>query len=315
MQASQGLFRNRRKELLKIQQSFGRRRRPTLFKPTSEHALLCFFKNSGKEEKAIGFFKKLFSGAAGKGDKPSAVIFVDYEHWFISMDKLHHMRPDIKGWRDEMAKNYNIKEILFFADFSNSSIRLEIPKIREVSNSIIETQNTSTHHKKDFTDFILLDHVYQKAFDKDSADTFIIFSGDGHFSSAVSFLITKCGKTVGVYAVKDAVSTQLKNTASWVVELPEESKTESYYRDMILRNLNYLRKNSRGKKLRPTFLATVDAVAKYNNVDKKPVTEALRNLIGKRYIIQVEDKISATKSVKILSVDWKKLKRDGIWTE
>ena len=131
----------------------------------------------------FSFFKKK---AITQG-KPKAIAFVDYEHWFISLDKLHHTRPDIKSWRNELAKTYELQEIIFFADFSNPTIRLEIPRIREVSNYIIETQNTSSSHKKDFTDFIMLDHIYQKALTTNQIDTFIILSGDGHFSSAASF--------------------------------------------------------------------------------------------------------------------------------
>ena len=85
--------------------------------------------------------------------KPHAIAFVDYEHWYISLEKLHNRKPDIKAWFNEISKDYDVKDIIFFADFSNTAIRLEIPKIREVSSTIIETQNASVHHKKDFTDF------------------------------------------------------------------------------------------------------------------------------------------------------------------
>ena len=84
--------------------------------------------------------------------KPKAIAFVDYEHWYISLDKLFgNMRPDIKAWRDALSEKYEMEEMIFFADFSNPALRQEIPRIREVSNYIIETQNTSTSFKKDFT--------------------------------------------------------------------------------------------------------------------------------------------------------------------
>ena len=35
--------------------------------------------------------------------KPKAIAFVDYEHWYISLDKLFgNMRPDIKAWLDAL---------------------------------------------------------------------------------------------------------------------------------------------------------------------------------------------------------------------
>lgn len=78
---------------------------------------------------------------------------------FRSTSCLAIWRPDIKAWRDALSEKYEMEEIIFFADFSNPALRQEIPRIREVSNYIIETQNTSTSFKKDFTDFIMLDHI------------------------------------------------------------------------------------------------------------------------------------------------------------
>lgn len=254
----------------------------------------------------------------GRNTKPKAVAFIDFEHWYISLDRIHSKRPDLKAWRDLLSHTYNVREVYVFADFSNQALRAEIPKIREVTNYIIETQNASAHVKKDYTDFIMLDHIYQKALSSHDIHAFIIFSGDGHFSSVASFLKNQCGKTVGVYGIKNAVSAQLKNTASWCVELPEEQKetaNKKYY-DMILKNLKYLEMNNRGKKkLYPTFWGTVEAVSSYYNINKDMVTKALRELIDRNYIYQTEEKIDAKKSIKVLNVDWKLSVREGIYVE
>ena len=61
-------------------------------------------------------------------------------------------------------------------------------KIRGYTNDIVETKNGGGYFKKDFTDFIMLDRIYQTAYTKKDIDTYIIFTGDGHFSSAVLFL-------------------------------------------------------------------------------------------------------------------------------
>ncbi len=137
------------------------------------------------------------------------------------MQRMYGERPDIRAWRAEISKDYNVKDILFFGDFSNQSLRSDIPRIREVSSSIIETQNASAFHKKDHTDFIMLDHIYQRVMTYgDDTDVFIIFSGDGHFSSVASFLVkTAVRKKVVVYGVRDCLSTQLANTASVAFEM------------------------------------------------------------------------------------------------
>lgn len=249
--------------------------------------------------------------------KPHAIAFVDYEHWYISLDKLHHQKPDIKGWFADISSKYDIKDIIFFADYSNTAIRLEIPKIREVSSSVIETQNTSTHHKKDFTDFIMLDHIYQKAMKSDDIDTFIIFSGDGHFSSAVSFLVTRCNKEVLVYGVKDAMSTQLKNCASHSYEVPGRDEELYGCYKMILGSLKPLTEkgSKKGKRSYPTFWATVEAVSRKNNIDKGYVTKTLRRLIDEGYVYQKTVKVNAVKTIKVLNVNWDSAKKDGIWTD
>ncbi len=40
--------------------------------------------------------------------KPKAVAFVDFEHWYISLDKMHdHTRPDSKGWYADITTKYD----------------------------------------------------------------------------------------------------------------------------------------------------------------------------------------------------------------
>ena len=238
-----------------------------------------------------------------------AVIFVDYEHWYISFDKFYHKKPDIKAFRDELSQSYDIVDISFFADFSNPALRQEISRIRAVTGSIIETQNSSAHFKKDFTDFIMLDHIYQQAMMSENIDTFIIFSGDGHFSSVVSFLKTKCRKEVGIYGVRDAVSSTLREAADWTVEVSGEDKVYLEYARMILTNLYTLKKAN--KKARVTFWATAEAVARTYDVDKNEIADTLRKLLEREYLSQKYTK-AGKKGIKVIEIDWEKCKKDGL---
>ena len=106
----------------------------------------------------IGLFQKLFGRKSG--DLPQACAYVDFEHWYISMENIHRTRPDIKAWHNELMKSYDVRNVVFFADFSNIKLKNEIANIRQITNSIIDTQN-SGHYKKDYTDFIMLDYIYQ----------------------------------------------------------------------------------------------------------------------------------------------------------
>ena len=57
----------------------------------------------------------------------------------------------------------------------STKLKNEIANIRQITNSIIDTQN-SGHYKKDYTDFIILDNIYQKAVTNRDIEMFIIFS-------------------------------------------------------------------------------------------------------------------------------------------
>jgi uncharacterized LabA/DUF88 family protein len=221
-------------------------------------------------------------------------------------------RPDVRAFRDELSNDYDIQDIIFFADFSNYSIRAELPKIREITNHIIETQNTSSAHKKDFTDFIMLDHIYQLAISSPSTEAFILFSGDGHFSSVVNYLRSKLGKEVGVCAVRGGLSTQLKNTASWSRLYPENNDPMLEGYKMILSSLKNLSENKQ-KKSYPTFRGTVDSVARYNRKRTSVITKLLRELMNKGCITQVQTTLDDGKKIKTLKVDWQKCKIFGYW--
>ena len=105
----------------------------------------------------------------------------------MSLIKNYGIKPDIKGWFEDLAKRVNITEAIFFADFSHKSLADEIKRIRPYSNKIIDTRNP-LGVQKDFTDFIILDNIYQKALLSDDVDCFVLFSGDGHFRSVTTIL-------------------------------------------------------------------------------------------------------------------------------
>ena len=240
--------------------------------------------------------------------KPKAVAFVDFEHWYISLDHMH-IKPDYKGWYNDISSKYSVDEIYFFADFSNPSLAAEIPRIREITNFVIETQNSSPHHKKDYTDFIMLDHIYQRAMTESDIDTYIIFSGDGHFSSVVNFLCLKQNKNVGIYAVRDAVSKQLSSAASWTVEVPITDKNLERYYKIILHSLAKLEEDNKTKKKKSyaAFWPTVEAIVRKEGLNRDEVADALRNAIDEGYVIQ--DTVTlGKKSVKYLKIDKKKSK-------
>ncbi len=257
------------------------------------------------------FFKKKLNK---ESKKPKAAVFVDFEHWYISLSKLHYRKPDIKGWRDSLLSEFELDEIYFFADFSNPSLQTEVRNIRAVTNFIIETGSNQIN-KKDFTDFIMLDRIYQTAFSRDDIDVYIIFSGDGHFASVVRFLTSKRHKKVYVYGVRDAISQQLINSATQVREIPDPKTSAKGYYYPILNNLDYLENcQEAGKNIHPTFGATVEAVSRYYKLEAGDVKDSLVELIEGGYVRQVGVEFR-DHQIKELRVNWQKAIEDGIWSK
>ena len=250
-----------------------------------------FFRKKIKENS-----KDVYSDSGKKRKRAEA--FVDFEHWYISLEKQFGLRPNAQAFRDMIAKDYDIDTITFFADFSNPALRDEIQRLREVSSRLIDTQNPSPHYKKDFTDFIMLDSIYQRALSSKDLDTFILFTGDGHFGSVVSFLRTTLGKEVVIYGIKDATSNILKNSASSFVLLPSDEEIDLGIKRMIVEKVSSLHMHRRNA--RPTFMATAEAFAKEHEMPREKVVTLMNELIEEGELFQRRKFVGKGKVIKII---------------
>ena len=254
--------------------------------------------------------------ASNKTKLPRAIAVVDFEHWYIALERGYGIKPDIKAWGDEIRAEYNVEEMAFFGDFSNNGLRGEIDKIRTAGGMVINTQNSSESYEKDFTDFIMLDYIYQKAMTSKRTDTFIIFTGDGHFSSVVRFIINVCRKKVVIYGVKNSVSYQLRDSSSLLCEVPKDATAFSDYYKMIAKRMSYFMVHKESKNA-ATEKEIVAVVAEKNGANKKAVALALEQMIKQGYLYRQEagkKKKSNPKSTP-LEANWKKLESDGIWEQ
>lgn len=178
--------------------------------------------------------------------------------------------------------------------------------IRAYTNDIVETKNGGGYFKKDFTDFIMLDKIYQTAYADKDIDTYIIFTGDGHFTSVVLFLKNVCRKHVLVYGVKGAFSGQLMTAASAVREIEPDPLAPVCCR--IIESLHEL--ESASADARPTFMRTVDAVAGKHKLEKSEVRRAMEQLFDKECVSQYVKRVGSN-DVKLLKVDYKKCAKLG----
>lgn len=237
--------------------------------------------------------------------KPSlkTVVFVDYEHWYISLRELHQRKPNIEMWFSDLKKRGQIQEVDFFGNFSDDGgMRDEIANIRMYSNRIIETKNPSEHYKKDFTDFIILDNIYQKIIASPDIKQVVLFTGDGHFSSVAAYLRNLCSKVVGVYGIDKAINKQLEMISDWCVRIPFVNEPYKECREALLKNLKYAEKHTKSS----TFTQTVRIVAENYNLPDDTVEAELRRMIddGLVYSVSERSRWDYKVMLNILKVNW-----------
>lgn len=240
------------------------------------------------------------------------MVFVDYEYWFYSYKNKYNLRPDTAAWRAELEKQFDIEDIMIFADFSSPGIGEELAKLRNITNTIIETGTATQYRKKDMTDFVMLDYIYQNVTSRNDVGTYIIFTGDGHFQSVVKYLVQKRHKKVVVYGVTDTFSKRLQGVASDIRLLPDEEELSNSYMLMIVRNLAHVEAKAN---IIPTFWGTIEAVSKRNNVPDDRVKATLLRMMANGYVFQKDFSINSSKQVRIVAADWKKIKAAGLYDE
>ena len=243
------------------------------------------------------------------------MVFVDYESWFYGLHNQFNAETDINGWFKGLKTKGIIDDIYIFGDFENNKmIAQDRLKLRTLTSNIIDCANFES--KKDYTDFIILDRIYQTLIRNDLTDQFIIFSGDGHFSNVAAFLKNFKDKVVGVYAVTGTLSQQLKNSASWVELVSpaslEKSETDgaklditgeredSYYRDLIV---EYIKTNQVSSTFVPTFTNTVSNVSASANVSREIIADHLKKMVEEDIVVQRLQKTYCGKVLKGLSLN------------
>lgn len=246
-----------------------------------------------------------------QGEKrPIAVAFIDYEYWTYSLLNGFRMEPDVSDWANEIQDMYEVVSLQFFGDFTRDIMAKELGKIRQASNQIIETKNNGDYLKKDFADFIMLDAIYQSAMFS-NADVYILFTGDGHFTSVATFLKNRLHKKVVVYGVRGSFSNALKQAATEWIEMPSERSVYVANYRPILKYIAYL--NAHGKGYQPTFWGVIEAIVDRYEADRQTVQASLRQLMDQGYISQKQEWTSFHKLLKVLKVNWEKAIADGLW--
>lgn len=249
-----------------------------------------------------------------KNEKPTALVFVDFEYMLISFKKRYGVAPPILDWYRTLCDEYEVLELYVFADFSNEAMKRQLPVLRQITDNIIETQNTASRHKKDFTDFFLLDRVYQKAFENNRATTYILFTGDGHFGAVSRFLIKNCKKDVVINGVEGNISGTLKSQVTRVVEYPGADRVKELYYPYIARQIKELTTGRHAQRmLTPGRLSA--ACIERQKLHADILEEAMTAMLNEGYLVYKEVWVSSLKRTRVLTCDFEKMMADGIYHE
>ena len=211
---------------------------------------------------------------------PTAV-FIDYESFYISHRQVLRINPDLKALAEDLREVGKISSIKVFAGFSDPELKLERNRIRTITNNIIDCSNEAPYAKKDFTDFIMLDHIYQEAIQNDYIRQFILVTGDGHFSSVATFLRMNMEKTVGVYSIAQVLSRQLQNCSSWVKGISLLDTNEYIYMKAIVNNLKQLEQEGKYA----TFNRTCEHISAMFKEDEQGIRRTLSMMVERGLVV------------------------------
>jgi hypothetical protein len=217
-------------------------------------------------------------------ERVRTTVFVDYESWFYGCKNQYQTEPDVGDWFNHVRDKGQIDDVMFFADFSHEAIKDHIVKLRNISNSIIDC--SKGEKTKDYTDFIMLDHIYQHLIKRRETEHFILFTGDSHFQSIVAFLRNFNDRKVGVYAVDGSLSPLLAEAANWYAGVIPSSGRREAIKRAIIKNLVWVREKP---EVVPTFTKTVSVVARNSpEYPEQDISAVLSSMIARGEIRQEE---------------------------
>lgn len=212
-------------------------------------------------------------------------LFIDFEYLFFTMSNQYGVSPKPEVLIDIASEYGELKVAKAFADLTSSEeLRRAAYLLRTQSIEMVDAAADRSREKvKNYTDFAMLDAIYGTYLDQEDINTFVIVTGDGHFSSVVARLRVRCKKNIVVVGLPHFINRELYQSASEVRELAVEPGAEPVDRDDLV---TFVRNSI---KTHPfvTFNKTVTIYSKVRQVDEVAVRKALASLIEQGIFIQM----------------------------
>jgi len=239
-------------------------------------------------------------------DLLNTFVFIDYEYLFFRFKQSFSAKPMLDEIVDDINSIATVSRFTIFGDFSKPELSYERNRIRTITNNIIDCAYSNESSVKDYTDFIMLDHIYQSLYHTDDVEQFIIITGDGHFSSVIAFIKRNRKKVIGVYGLAGSLHRQLCDCSTWAKEISVAEGDELEYQTYLLRNLH----DAETKGKLPTFGRTVDYTQGRYGGDRFLYERVLRNLIDEGYVVSSLCTSVEGREFKMLSVNWERVREE-----
>ncbi len=245
---------------------------------------------------------------------PQTIIFIDYENWYLGLnnqsrnpEQKPNKKPNIQQLLDEIRQTSTIKEIYFFADFTQEYLSQERSRIQSYSSDIIDCANAEGN--KDFTDFIIVDKIYRTVYERPDITRYILVSSDGHFQQVIAWARNYMQKEFGVYGTD--ISYRLKSSATWSKEIVREPLDTIKFEKMLFQVLHDAEKK---ENFISSFQRTITYCATVNHTDKEEIRFVLQKLISDEYIIQEERKTIDSNGnesvIRALQPNWTRIEKE-----
>ncbi|MDI3522132.1 MAG: hypothetical protein PWR31_1108 [Bacillota bacterium] len=212
-------------------------------------------------------------------------LFIDFEYLFFTLCNQYGVSPRPEELIRIASEYGELKVAKAFADLASSEeLRRAAYLLRTQSIEMVDAAADRTRERaKNYTDFAMLDAIYGTYLDQEDINTFVIVTGDGHFSSVVARLRVRCKKNIVVVGLPHFINRELYQSASEVRELAVDADAAPVDRDDLVAFVT----NSIHTHPFVTFNKTVAIYSKVRQVDEVAVRKALATLIDEGTFIQV----------------------------
>lgn len=153
----------------------------------------------------------------------TVALFIDYEYVIYGVKEKHRRVPTPLKLINTALEYGRVSVARAFADFNDQAV---IPHADQLAAGSIEKIQCPIEIRnervKNYTDFYMLDHIYQTAHTHPDLTSYILMTGDGHFGSVAAYLKHRLQKDVVVVGYEGSINPRFEQAGCTVRFLEPE---------------------------------------------------------------------------------------------